>query len=396
MKKHLLFVIESLSVGGAEKSLVTLLNRLDYSEYEVDLLLFAQGGPFQALLPKEVNLLPIPEYFSYTGIPWHRLDKKLKAMDKLMAQLSYSVSLRVKAQNHIEKAVLLWKYSRKSIAPMQRIYDVAIAYAQGLPTFFVAEKVNARKKLAWVNAIYQPKGKYLDNVKPVYERFDVINTVSSAVAKQVQDTFEIPEKKITCMKDILDTDFARKMAHMPSNAQKEMSGAGTHILTVGRLAAMKGYDLAIDAAKILRDRGIDFTWYALGDGALRCDLEKQIANNGLQGRFVLLGSRSNPYPYYDACNLYVQPSRHEGFGITLAEAKMFRKPIVVAGFEAVSAQITNKKNGLIVEISASGIAEGIIQMLTDTALQEECVRNLQWEKIGNEEEIEKFYRMIEE
>lgn len=395
MKKKILFVIESLTLGGAEKSLVTLLNLLDYSKYEVTLLLFAQGGSFQRLLPQEVTVLPIPEYFQYTSIPWKKLHQKIKSPDKLWAQLRYSLALRMKKHNNIEKAALQWKYSRNCFLTIPGNYDVAIAYAQGIPTFFVAEKINAKKKAAWVNVIYRPTGKYLDYIKSFYDNFDFVNAVSDTVAEQIQDTFVLPHCKITHIMDVLDVDFAKKMAKMPSDAVEELSGSGIKILTVGRLALMKGYDLAIDAAKILKDKGVDFTWYVIGDGAIRADLEKQIVVNGLQKRFVLLGSRSNPYPYFEVCDMYVQSSKFEGFGITVAEAKMFCKPIVTTNFEAAKNHIINNKNGLIVDISASGIADGIIQMTMDPELRNNCIRNLETEKIGNVEEIEKFYELIE-
>lgn len=388
-------MIESLTLGGAEKSLVTLLNLLDYDKYDVDLLLFAQGGAFQELLPSKVNLLPIPDYFEYNCIPWNNFIKKAKHPRKMVAQLRYSILLRMKNFNHIEKAALLWKSSHKCFDILPQRYDFAIAYAQGLPTFFVAEKINAKRKAAWINAVYRPQGAYLDYIKPFYNKFDFVNAVSDTVAQQIQGTFALPPCKITHIMDILDADFAAKMAEMPSGASTDMSGSGTKILTVGRLSAMKGYDLAIDAARLLVERGLDFTWYVIGEGALRVELERQISGNGLQNRFILLGSRNNPYPYFKACDLYVQPSKYEGFGITLAEAKMFHKPIVTTAFEAVGAQFANRKNGLIVDISAQGIADGIILMLTDTELRTNCVHNLESEKIGNTEEIEKFYKLIE-
>lgn len=393
--KKLLFVIESLTLGGAEKSLVTLLNLLDYSKYEVDLLLFAQGGPFQELLPKEVNLLPIPEFFAYTSIPWRNLGRKLKEPRKLFAQLRYSLSIRVGKHNHIEKAVLFWKASRHCFGETQKEYDVAIAYAQGLPTFFVAEKVRAKKKAAWINAAYLPEGKYLDFIKLFYAKIDVVNGVSSTVVDQMQTVLGVKKENSIQITDILDVGFAHKMAHMRSNAEAEMNGPGTKLLTVGRFCGMKRYDLAIAAAKILVNKGVSFTWYAVGDGELRAALEKQILVNGLQGRFILLGSRSNPYPYFKACDMYVQTSDHEGFGITLAEAKMFRKPIITTNFQAVGTQFVNEKNGLIVDLSAEAIADGILRMLEDGELRERCVTNLGKEKIGNTEEIEKFYKMVE-
>lgn len=392
--KKLLFVIESLTLGGAEKSLVTLLNLLDYTKYDVDLLLFAQGGQFQALLPKEVNLLPIPDYFAYNTIPWSKAGRKLKEPRKMLAQLRYSVALRAGKHNHIEKAVLLWQASNKCFDTIPKEYDVAIAYAQGVPTFFVAEKVRAKKKAAWINVTYLPKGKYLEFIKPMYECFDFVNAVSESVAEQMQQTFDIPKSRTVMIKDILDVDFAHRMAEMKLDSQRWMNGRGVNILTVGRLAQMKGYDLAIDAAKLLKEKGVDFTWYVLGEGSLRSELEARIEANQVKDRFILLGSSNNPYPYFKACDLYVQTSRFEGFGITLAEAKMFQKPIVTTNFDAVGAQFVNEKNGLIVDISAQAIANGIIRMLTDAHLRETCVSNLSKEKIGNNEEIEKFYRMV--
>ena len=396
MKKKLLFVIDSLTLGGAEKSLVTLLNLLDYAKYDVDLLLFSQGGAFQQLLPPSVNLLPVPEYFAYNSIPWAALGEKIKRPGMLLAQLRYSLALRMGKHNHIQKAVLLWESSRNCFRCMEQEYDVAIAYAQGVPTFFVAEKVRAKKKAAWINAFYKPQGRYLDFIRTVYEKFDTVNVVSEAVAMQEQEILDIPDWKLMIMKDILDVDFARKMAALSSDAVAEMNGSGVRILTVGRFAVMKSYDLAIDAAKRLLDAGLDFTWYAVGEGPMRKQLEQQIAANGLQDRFILLGSRSNPYPYFAACDLYVQTSRFEGFGITLAEAKMFHRPIVTTNFDAVGAQFENEKNGLIVDISAEAIAEGILRMLKDTELRERCIANVRAEKLGNTEEMEKLYRMIEE
>lgn len=395
MKKQLLFVIESLTLGGAEKSLVTLLNLLDYSKYEVDLLLFAQGGAFQQLLPKEVNLLPIPDYFAYNAIPWSKAGRKLKEPGKMLAQLRYSVALRTGKHNHIEKAVLLWQASHRCFDMLPKEYDVAIAYAQGVPTFFVAEKVKAKKKAAWINATYIPKGKYLDYIRPIYKEFDFVNGVSSTVVAQIQSVLKVPVSKTLQMTDILDVDFAHKMALMDSHVEQDMATDEVKILTVGRFCAMKRYDLAVDAARILADRGVYFTWYVIGDGGLRAEIENRIEAKKLKDKFILLGSRSNPYPYFKACDLYVQTSDFEGFGITLAEAKMFQKPIVTTNFDAVGAQFISEKNGLIVDISAQAIADGIIRMLTDTQLRETCVANLSKEKIGNTEEIEKFYRMVE-
>lgn len=394
--KKILFVIESLTLGGAEKSLVTLLSLMDYSQYDVDLLLFAQGGAFQQLLPKQVHLLPVPDYFAYNTIPWSRPMDKIKRPRMLLAQLRYSAALRIGKHNHTEKAVLLWEICKNCFKEMNQEYDVAIAYAQGVPTFFVAERVKAKKKAAWVNATYIPTGKYLKYIKPKYSCYDYINGVSEVIEKKIQEVFSIPNSKTVCIKDVLDVDFALKMAEMESSVQSDMNASGVKILTVGRFAGMKRYDLAVRAAKLLKDTGLSFTWYVIGDGELCNEIEKEIKESGVELQFILLGSRSNPYPYFKECDLYVQTSEYEGFGITLAEAKMFNKPIVTTNFPAVGEQFTNEKNGIIVDISAEGIAKGIMRMLNDSELRERCIANVRAEKKGNPEEIEKLYKMIEE
>lgn len=395
-KKRLLFVIDSLGIGGAEKSLVTLLNLLDYSLYDVDLIRFSEGGEFEDLVPKRVEIHDIPDYFKYCAIHWGNIIQKVRRPVFLCSQIRYSLSLRLGRHNHGEAAVLLWKACHGCLDLLSKEYDVAIAYAQGGPTFYVAEKVKAKKKIAWINATYIPEGKYLDYIKPVYAKFDFVNGVSATIVELMQKVFGIPDNKSMQMTDILDVEFAHRMAKMKSTAEKEMDGEGVKILTVGRFGAMKRYDLAIEAAKILVDKGVKFTWYVVGDGSMREDIEKQIVVNKLQKRFVLLGCKSNPYPFFAACDLYVQTSDYEGFGITLAEAKMFQKPIVTTNFPAVGAQFVNEKNGLIVDISAKAIADGIIRMLTDPQLRDTCVENVSKEKIGNPEEVEKFNRIVGE
>ena len=127
----------------------------------------------------------------------------------------------------------------------------------------------------------------------------------------------------------------------------------------------------------------------------RAEIESQIPGKGLQDRFILLGSRSNPYPYFAACDIYVQPSLYEGFGITLSEAKMFAKPIVTTVFGTAHEQIKDRENGLIVGMTPEAIAEGVIRMVRDEELSEKCIGALQEEKLGNPGEINKLYKFLE-
>lgn len=394
-KKRLLFVIDSLGIGGAEKSLVTLLNLLDYSQYEVHLQMFSRGGDFEQLLPGEVKVLPQLHYFFYSSIPWKSIGRKIKSPKAMIAQIRYSGAIRVHRMTHAEKAAAQWLCIRDCIDPVEEYYDAAIAYAQGIPAFYVSEKCRAGKKAVWINALYKLEEQYAGLVKQMLFSFDKVNAVSETVAEQLRSDYGLPESRLMTIRDILDPGMASRMSYLPSDAKKEMRGNGTKILTVGRLVKCKGYALAVDAAEILKKKGFDFTWYAVGDGAIRKELENRISEKGLQEQFILLGGKSNPYPYFAASDIYVQTSFSEGFGIALAEAKMFSKPIVTTDFGTAYDQIRDGENGLIVHMTPEAVAEGVVKMARDRELAEKCVGALREEKIGNLEETRKLYQFLD-
>lgn len=397
MKKRLLFVIESLNLGGAEKSLVTLLNRLDYEKYEVDLQLFTRGGKFEELLPEEVNILPQLPYFGYCCIAYNDIFRKLKAPFLLYSQVSYSIKLRLKKYNNIEKSVNLWKTCRRFFEISNKQYDVAIAYAQGTPTFYVNEKVNAIKKIAYINISYFPKEKYKTYIENQLGQFDFINCVSDSVYNQCISYFKLETNKYVIIEDLIDTEFNVKMANLTKlGTDVELQNDELFLLSVGRLVNQKGFDMAVEACKILINRELKFKWFVIGEGNQRQLLEDKIRKNKLEDIFILLGAKSNPYPYFKACDIYIQPSRFEGFGITIAEAKMFNKPIVATNFDAVRLQITNNINGLIVDLTPESIAYGIQKMINDNGYRNNIIENLKQEDVNNYEELDKFYEIIEE
>lgn len=398
MKKKVLFVIESLVCAGAEKSLVTLLNLLDYSKYEVDLQLFAYGGEFEQLLPKEVNLLPKLPYFSLTEQSVKSLlfsKKNINKKKMLSSRIKYSLALRRRKYSNPEKAVIFWEKAGRCFAKTEKVYDVAIAYAQCVPTFYVADCVNAEKKYAWVNVVYKPEGKFREFNVNHYDKIDKIVSVSD-------DTYEIfkahfPEEadKGCIIYDINDGNFISKMADMKSEAFNEMDFKGTKILTVGRLAPQKGYDVAIEAASILKKRNLNYKWYVLGRGPLEESLKAQVAKANLQDNFIFLGTRANPYPYYKAADIYVQTSKFEGFGLAIAEARMLNVPVVTTRFSAVNAQMADGKNGLVVDIDGEAVANGVQKLMQDNMLYENIRRFQQREKKGNTEELEKIYILLD-
>lgn len=395
MKKNLLFVIDSLECAGAEKSLVTLLNLLDFSKFRVDLMLFGHDGVLEELVPREVNILKPLKYTEFAGLEISKAIKhSLKNLEFKMfySRIKYSTGIRMKNYSNPQKARIYWESVSAVIESNTKTYDIAISYAQGIPTFYVAEKVNAKKKYAWVNVSYRLEEYDKKFQKKFYDQFNKIIAVSESAKQVFIETFPFYEKKVEVIYDINNHSFIEKMAIL--NGGYEDGFNGIRILTIGRLAHQKGYDYALEACKKMKEAGINFRWYALGKGPLHKEIENYIIENNLEDYFVLLGVKTNPYPYIKQADIYVQPSRYEGFGIAIAEARMLNIPVVATKFDAVYNQMVDEKNGLIVDMNSTAVYEGILKLLNNHELRESIIKYLHKEKKGNVEELQKFYKLI--
>ena len=395
-KESILFVIDSLHCAGAEKSLTTLLSLLDYSKYDVDLQLFGYGGALEELVPKEVNILKPMEYIKFSSLSTkNAVIKSLKNMNfkMLSSRLKFSLAIRKDNYSNAQKARVYWQKVSNVIEKNNKEYDIAISYAQGVPTFYVAEKVCAKKKLAWVNVSYKLEDEDRVFQEQFYDKYNKIVAVSDSAKNIFLETFPKYTDKLEIIYDINDADFIKKMSDQGQSYNDNYTGL--RILTIGRLANQKGYDMALEACKILKEKGIEFKWYSLGIGPLKEEIEKYINENNLENNFKLLGVKSNPYPFIKDCDIYVQTSRFEGFGIAIAEARMLNKPVVTTRFDAVYNQMKDRKNGLVVDMNSQGIVNGILELINNKKLTNEIISYLKTEKKGNTEELEKFYKLIE-
>ena len=369
IKIKLLFVIDSLGCGGAEKSLVSLLPLLNKKKYEIHLWILERGGVFESLLPDNVTILSKPRY---------SLSEKIKLH---IAQLLFSLVLRKNAfiQKHEHGAETYWKCVGWAFKVPEENYDVAIAYQQGFPTYLVATKINARRKIAWINAdIFSVGYNPVFNAK-YYTKFDVIVPVSKKLEEILSRYYFHFSNKFHCVYDIINPDIIKKQASEVLDKQF-FRGNTITIVTTGRLALPKNHILAVKTAKILRDRGVDFKWFFIGEGSERSRIENLIKEYALSDQVILLGMRSNPYPYMARCDVYVQTSSYEGFGLTIAEAKILGKPVVSTNFDVVHDQLKHGENGLTAEMTPESVADNIIRLLEDNDLRNQIVANVKREK----------------
>lgn len=376
MKKHVLFLIDSLTCGGAEKSLVSLLPLLDFTKVDVDLMMVNRGGVFEQYIPQEVHIVPFP--------------KQGGLLFKL-CQLLFSLSLRLFPNRH--GAELRWLTMGRVYKGLKKEYDVAIAYQQGFPTYYVADKVMAKKKFAWVNADITKVGYRASFNRPYYDKYSKIVPVSTKLCKILHHSVFVESGKLCTVLDVLNVGLIKEMS-TTYIARPDVNSSHT-FCTVGRMVALKGYDMAVDAARILKQQGIDFVWYFVGDGTDRPKVETLIDQYGLQENIKLVGMQPNPYPYMLAADIYVQTSRFEGFGLTIAEAKILGKPVVSTNFDVVYDQLKHAENGLIAEMTPESLSENIVRLIKDKVLRDSIIANVQSEEnLTYITEVEKVHRII--
>ncbi|MFN7250060.1 MAG: glycosyltransferase [Anaerobacillus sp.] len=389
MKKNVLFIMNNLTCGGAEKALISLLETIDYSVYNVDLFLFKHNGIFLSKIPSQVNLLEEPLKFKYFDMSIKTALKELVKEGDLVSAFSRICAGFIfnKEKNRARCEQRVWKFLSRSMKPLEKEYDVAIGYLEKNPIYFCIEKVQAKKKIGFIHNDYIKLDMDPNLDHKYFNKLNNIITVSEECADVLKKKFPMYKEKVSVMYNIVSPNIINKMA----TEKIDLSYKGIKIISVGRLNYQKGYELAIDACKQLAQQGYDFKWYVIGEGEERLKLEELIKINNLEERFILLGLKENPYPYIREADIYVQSSRFEGKSIAIDEAKILNKPIIVTNFSTAKDQIKHGENGLIVEMNGKSIAEGIENVIEDQALRNRIKLSLSKEKLGTEEEINKLY-----
>ncbi len=394
MKKNILFVCASLKVGGAEKSLVNLLNMMDYMRYSVDLLLFQNQGEFLEQVPEDVHIIECGKMMKAL------YDKVPKTPDNIsMTIYKYIATVveRLKHSAYDDLRAHRWvRFYKKVCEPLEKDYDVAVAFQSGEPSYFVMDKVQAKRKVTYFHTD-------ISNIELAYDleydylrKFDLIVTISEKCVASIVKYFPEFSNKTVSLENPSSSEFVKKLAGNNIPKEYEQYKQAIKIVSVGRLVNIKGYDMAIDAAKILVDKGYDIQWFFIGEGVERKKLKKQIEDLQLENNCHLLGLKSNPYPYIRYADILVQSSRYEGKSVVLDEAKILEKLIVVTNYNSVEDQIEHEVNGLIAEMSETGIADAIERIVGDKNLVSSIIDNYVGEvmKVTEKEKIEIYCNKI--
>ncbi len=396
-KKKLLFAIWSLGIGGAERSLVNLLTKVDPDIYDIDLLLFENGGQLKGELPSHINILSPSEealFLNNNKIREMLMHFSLKCF---IYRLIYILFHRNRERSSYNKDQLLWKQVWKKCVPkIAGSYDTAVGYMHSIPSYYVMDKVNASCKILWVHHDYSKLNSDIEFDYEYFNRADFVVTVSEICLNKLQESFTELNKKLLVLQNISSCKLIYKLAgkFIPEEYNYPVKNNIPVLLSIGRLHEVKGFDMAIDAALLLLKDGYEYRWFIIGEGELMEKLQKQINNNGLENRVFLLGGKPNPYPYLKGADIIVQTSRNEGKSMVIDEAKILCKPISATAYDSAGDQITDGITGLLTEISPDGIYRGVKKLLEDKEMQQRLIHNLQSQNYDTTGELEKYYEIF--
>lgn len=402
MKARIFIAMHYMEIGGAETALIGLLNALDPARVDVDLFLYDHRGEMMQFIPEWVNLLPqIPKY-SVLERPIVELVKRgfwgiaaARLWAKWLSQKAYK-----RSGSTLENNGGLDKMSKCTTPLLPKInqsvtYDLAISFLT--PHRIVAEKVKAKKKIAWIHTDYTRVWVDAEDELKVWQKYDYVASISGDVTNTFLQVFPSLAPKIVEIENILSPSFVRKRAEL-QDVDKEFRHEGAiTLLSVGRFSDAKNYDNVPDICKrLINKTKLNIRWYIIGYGGDEALIRQKIKEAGMEEHVILLGKRSNPYPYIKACDIYVQPSRYEGKSVTVREAQMLCKPVVVTNYPTAPSQIRSGIDGVIVPMDNEGCAHGLAEVICDKPLQKRIIAHLKTHDYGNESEVEKIYTLINE
>lgn len=369
--KDLLIMAKSLGGGGSEVALIELINALPEAHYNITLVLLDSDNEYAYRLKKNVRIVQLTFDSSFA--------KSLVSM--------YAFPAKVLKKLSINSFIPYYDFVSNCVTNVfEKTYDIAIDfYGYGsFVTAFLATKIRAKKKATW---LHDEKIYWMKSVQKYLCKYDKVYGVSQAVVDVFCREYPHYKDKTEVFYNVIDIEEIKRKSEQDELIPFKEN---FNIVTVGRLTEQKGYDIAIEAASILKNKKINFAWYAIGSGRDEEKLKELVKKYCLEDQFVFLGRKDNPYPYMKHCNLYVQPSRYEGYGLTILEARVVGLPIVVSNIRPLAEQIQDGINGYVAELSAEALADKIEYLYNNPSQMEKTVKYLKEHPIDFSTELLKL------
>ena len=398
MKPKIIILMHYMELGGAEISLIGLLGALDPAKVDVDLFVYSHQGPLMKFIPGWVNLLPEIKAYSMLERPLRdviRSGEARVAAGRIVARFQHGAYARRRGPvDTVDDSI--YQYIGSCLAPMlpainpKQEYDLCISFL--IPHNYGLKNVRARKRIAWIHSDYSTVHVNARKELPVWGAYDYIASISSDVSASFLKTFPSLKDRIVEIENILSPGFVRNRSNEFS-VESEMSGE-IKMLSIGRFCYAKNFEnIPLIASALVKNGCRNFKWYIVGYGDSKLILDN-ISALGMENHVIILGKKENPYPYIKACDIYVQPSRYEGKSVTVREAQMLGKPVVVTAYPTAPSQIRHGVDGVIVPLDNEGCARGLARFISDEPLRNRIAGNLGNLDFGNEAEVNKIYNHL--
>lgn len=393
-KIKLAIIMPYLSCGGVESTLLSLLNVLDRKKYDIDLLLLERKGSFLSRLPEDIKIKEITIPNKEKGVFFGKkkqIKKYLLRGEFVRAFCATVHNVQYTISENRQKNVEYFDFVEKSIPEDSDIYDVAIDYFgyATFTTFYLAEKINAKLKISWLHSIlsrFHPEAfiKY-------YEKIDMFFAVSEMVKADFLAMFSTIHN-VKVFHNVIDIELIKRKALETGGFSDNYSGV--RILTVGRITHEKGSDLAYETMKKLVDEGYAIRWYMIGEGEDREKISLQLKGTKYEEHFCFLGLQQNPFPYMRQCDIYVQPSRFEGYCTTTNEARILGCAVITTDVSGAREQFKDGVTGLIVQIDIDEIYNAVKKMINNPQFRKMLKENLRDTYSYDQKEHYEFERLI--
>lgn len=399
----ILILMHYMELGGAESALLGLLQSVDPVRVDVDVFLYSHRGELMNFIPSDkVHLLPEVEAYSLTEKPLSEVLKKgywRLALARMKGRRKTKAFCERHKQDDRPAECGTFFQQRETVRVLPKIqpdveYDLAISFLT--PHFVALNNVRAKKKIGWIHTDYTRVLIDVDAELKMWKRLDYIASISEEVGNRFCEVFPSLRPKLLQIENILNADFIRRRAE--EQAVSLCDDLSTVcLLTIGRFSPPKKMeDIPLICKKIL-DTGLHVKWFIIGYGSKEIEnvVRENAPKEGVEDNVVILGKKENPYPYIKACDIYVQPSRYEGKSITVREAQILCKPVIVTNYPTAASQIQSGVDGVIVPMDVDACASEMAAFIRNVELQQKIVKYLQSHDYGNVGEIEKIYRLCE-
>ena len=403
MKKQVLFVINTLGGAGAEMSFLRLLNELNPDDYEMDVFVLTGQGELRERLPEYVHLCNKNYKDSPVltregkGVLLRTILRVAFLKGVLFVQLPYlfRTAIEMCRRKKLQADKLFWRMLAQGAERTDKKYDLAVAYIEGGSAYYVAEYVQAKKRVAFFHSDYAKSGYSRAIDRACYTAFDHVFLVSEEGKRNFLAVYPEMEQSVSLFHNPLDRVYLEKQSRVPTEKSCWEAYDGMRILSVGRLISLKAHDVSIEIMKQLKARGVKARWYVLGEGEERKKLEQLIQAYGLEHEFFLMGAVDNPYPYFAGCDLYVHISRYEGRSVAIQEAQALGCAVLASDCSGNREQIQDGVDGILEKLDVGRLTNRIEGLLKDERQRQFLCEQARNKPVEHPEDIRKLLSFAE-